>query len=406
MTRPVTYRSVRELLTDRLGVFTTRASVARVLAWTLVAVVGLSWVFAPDAPAADDRNIAADVPPSGVRYVAPQSAGDLSGFLAPAPQDGEFNVAWIGGSEVKLESVSLPGEFSQIVTTVGGDELVIDTYSIVAMRVTDTYRAVLSAIDNDADAIVIALNPTFTTDEWSLRAWPNLDVSEFGSLLRDPRTVGLAAAFTSPADAVDRALMAMSPLARARLEANGTMTSWLEPLDVLDDAPGDMPDGATADEADAGDVGDPRLPPDSTSFWLRQESSRDPDEVGERITGIVEGFGVGSATSNSVLDALVEAGEVAGIPVYLYATPLSPEYIEDPRYADTIATIEQHWRELDERTDAANVTVEAGMLSREFTVDVPYYDPIHTMDAAPLAEILVGRLCDQWRSLDARLECA
>jgi hypothetical protein len=397
MTRPITYRTVRELLTDRLGVFTTRSSVVRVLVWTVVAAAGLSWAFAPDEPVASDRRIAADVPASDVRYVAPQSAGDLSGFLAPEPEDGEFNVAWIGGSEVKLESVSVPGEFSRRVTTVGGDELVIDTYSIVAMRVIDTYRAVLSAIDNGADAIVIALNPAFTTDEWSLRAWPNLDVSEFASLLGDARTIGLAAAFTSPADAVDRVLTALSPLARARLAANRTMTSWFDPLDVLDDPP----DGTVSTEPL-----DPRLPSDSSTFWLRQESSRDPEQVDERIAGIVEGFGVGSSTSDSVLDALVEAGEVAGVPVYLYAAPLSQDYLADPRYADTVAAIERHWQELDERTDAPNVVVEPGMLSREFTVDVPYQDPIHALDAGPLAEIMVERLCEQWRGLDARLECA
>ena len=391
----ITYRAVAVWLTERVGLFGARASALRVVAWTLVFLVVLSQIFAPGL-SRDDRGIVADVPPSDVRYVAPVASNDLAGFLAPPARADRFNLAWVGGSEVKLNEVSLPAEFRARVSTVGGRPLVIDTYSIIGMRVLDTYRAVLAAIDNDADAIVVALNPTFTRDEWALVEWRNLDVSDTEALIRDRRTWSWFWAFTSPSDVAYRLGVGNLALVRDLSVANRRQRDWVDRLDLLDHGPdaGSVPEGV-----------DPRLPGDATTFWLDRESDRDGRDVADRIAGIVEGFGIGGGASASILLAMIDQAAAADIPIYLYPAALSPAYLDDPRYVDVVARIEVAWQGLAALDDHANVTIETGMLSREFDRDVTYFDPIHTTDAGALADVLVGRLCAQWAAVNTSWEC-
>ncbi len=76
---------------------------------------GVSWSVwrSRHGPTSDDRDHVQDVPPSDVSYLGPTSRQDFGGFLAPPHRTDEpFTVAWIGGSEVKLQGVSLAGEVS------------------------------------------------------------------------------------------------------------------------------------------------------------------------------------------------------------------------------------------------------------------------------------------------------
>jgi hypothetical protein len=398
MTTRLSYASIQRVLTNRLGVFSTRMSVLRTTAWVVVCFLGLSYVFAPKAPSRFDRPYDVDlVPSANVRYVAPLSRADFAGFLVPPPQGDEFTVAWVGGSEVKLHGVSVPADVLQRVTSVGGRTLVINAYSINAMRVLDTYRAALTAIDNGANALVVALNPAFVTDEWSMSEWRNLDVSDSEVLLRDRRTLNWFFALTSPGDVAWRVTKRVSPVIQSRMRANEIQQSWVHHLDILR-----APDPTKVKAPPP----DPRLPPDSTSFWLLHESGTAAGEkVETRIRGIVDGFGVGEAQSTAIVEALIDAGGRAGIPVYLYITPLSPAFIADPAYRATADKVEAHWRAIAAKPHAANVFLETNMLSRDLPKNVAYLDPIHMADAQPLADLFANRLCAQWKSFSPKLEC-
>jgi hypothetical protein len=395
----LSYPAIQRVLINRVGVFSTRWSVVRTLAWIMVGFLGLSYVFAPKAPSRFDRPHDPDlVPSANVRYVAPLSRADFAGFLVPPPRSNEFNVAWIGGSEVKLHGVSVPGDMLQRVFSVGGKPLVIDVYSIIAMRVLDTYRAALAAINNGADALVVALNPAFVRDEWSMSEWRNLDVSDSDSLLRDHRTFSWFFALTSPGDVTWRVTKRISPLIQSRVRAHEVQQSFVDHLDLLR-----SPNPALVKV----DPPDPRLPADSTSFWLLHETgSAVGDKVETRVKGLVKGFGVSSEQSTAIVEALIDAGGRAGIPVYVYITPLSPTFIDDPAYTATADAVEAHWRSIAERPHSPNVFVETRMLSRDLPPGATYLDPVHMQDAQPLADLFAKRLCAQWKSFNSTLECS
>jgi hypothetical protein len=389
MSIDITYQRMTTAILERLQVAGAWRSWLRIGVAFLVGLLVLGRVVAPDAPTYLERDVVADEPRSDVRYVAPTNRADVAGFLAPDPNDGEFNVAWIGGSEIKLNAVSLPGEFSARVEAVGNEQLVIDAYSIIGMRALDTYRAAVAAIDNDADALVIVLNPTFTTDEWSLSEWRNLDVSDPTALLSDRRTVPWFIALTSPGDMAQGAGIETVPLLKASVESNRRQQGWFDTFDVLLPA-NDAQIAATTAEADE------RLPTDSTSFWLLQDLGGGGADVASRIVGIVDGFGVGTGQSDSIMNALVDLAGDAEIPVYMYAAALDPTFINDDRYAPTAVEIERRWERLQNYNTHDNVIVVPEMLSREFATEVAYFDPIHTQNAGPLADLLVERLCAQW----------
>src|SRR5690606_36169511 len=105
---------------------------------------------------------------------------DFAGYLPPPHDPDGFTVAWIGGSEVKLREVSVPGAVEQRVGTVGGRPLLVDSYNLIAPRMIDVLRAIDTARGSGADAIVVALNPAWVRSERSMRDWPNLDVANVG----------------------------------------------------------------------------------------------------------------------------------------------------------------------------------------------------------------------------------
>ena len=238
MSKPkLTYASVVDVLTSRWYVANNPASALRIGAWAIAAVLLASALFAglhPDAaPSYLDREIEPDNPPSDVRYVAPVKSSDTAGFLAPPGRDDEFNVAWIGASDIKLHGTSVAGEFSNRVATVGGRPLVIDGYTFLGMRATEVYWAFQAAVANDADAIVVALGPSLLNDGSSLRNYPNLDITEAGQLFSDPSLAPLGLYLTSPGDAVLSVAGWASSIVTARGELNQRQQSWFDRLDLL-----------------------------------------------------------------------------------------------------------------------------------------------------------------------------
>ena len=101
----------------RLRVLDTRSSMVRVVVWTVAWVLVIGHVVTPLAPRYAERPTPADDPPTAVRYVAPSAQTDLAGFLPPPHDPNAFTIAWIGGSETKLNGVSVPGELSRRAST-------------------------------------------------------------------------------------------------------------------------------------------------------------------------------------------------------------------------------------------------------------------------------------------------
>ncbi len=391
------------VLTERLGVFRTWGSFARVAVWVVVWCVVVSLVVAPAPPSLDDREHVEDLRPSDVRYVGPTSRQDFGGFLTPPHRtDDPFTVAWIGGSEVKLLGVSLAAEVSNRISAFGNRPVQIDAYTLIAPRPIDVIRALDSARANEVDAVVVSINAIWLTDEWSMRAWPNLDVSNIGTLWRYPSTWPWAASMTTPADAAWRVTRAAFPLVEAQNRLNDNAHEIVDAIDmVARPADGGIPTGT--------DEPDPRLPAtaNSTEFWLVQEYGVSiMDDTTVRIAKMVDGLDDDSPVADALNLRMVLTATAADVPVLMYVTPFSPEELTNPELAVAANQVEAYWTQLAGRLTSPLVEIEPGQLASLFAEQATYFDAVHMRDAAPFAEVLVPRLCANWQTAHPTKECS
>jgi len=386
-----------DLLRNRLGVFETWPSFARVAAWVVVWVLVMSAITAPVLPSYTDREHPPDQPPSNVRYVGPLSRSDFGGFLPPSGDADEFNVAWIGGSEVKFLSVSVPGAFENRVDTVGGEPLVIDSYNLVAPRLIDVLRAVDTAIDHDADAVVIALNPAWPRTEWSMRDWTNLDVANIDTLWERPSMFSWGAALTSPADVGWRLSRAAFPLVEVQARLNERAEDESARFDIIPDPPeGWVPGGEV----------DPKLPTDPSSFWLvREHGVEILDDDNDRVRQLMLGIGVSQDEAEFFMRSIIETLDEAEIPVFMYTTMFSPEVLSDPAFDAAAQEVEAFWGAIAADVDSSYITIEPRSMSRDYDDVGTFIDHVHMQDPGPFGDILVERLCGQWSALDPDRSC-
>ncbi len=396
-------------LTDRYGVFRTWPSFVRVTAWAIAWTLAISAVLAPSLPAYTDRAHPPDEPPSNVRYVGPISRSDFAGFVPPDHDDDSFTVAWIGGSEIKLNQISVPGAVENRIGTVGGRPLLVDSYNVIAPRLIDVLRAVDTAIEHDADAIVIAMNPVWTRSEWSMREWTSFDVSNLGLLFERPATASWGALLTSPADVAWRASRAAIPLVEAQARLNERADDEADVFDIIDeadDAPDGEPDAATADQP-TGVPPDPRLPSEASTFWITQQYGHEfieDDDV--RVRVLMEGIGPSQDEARFLVGALIDRLAEADVPVFLYTTIFDPDSLADPAFDAAARDVEAFWASVADDVDDPLIEIESRSMSRDFDSAGTFIDHVHMHDPRPFANVLVDRLCTQWSRVDPNLECA
>jgi len=256
-----------------------------------------------------------------------------------------------------------------------------------------TIRAVVGA---GADAIIVALNPAWTRAEWTVRGWPNLDVSNLGALWSDPSTWSWALALTAPDDYAWRISRAAFPIVETQTRLNEWAREKVAGLDVLERSDGDAAEPA----------GDPRLPPGS-DLWLVDQFGTDvlADED-RRVAALMEGIGVSQHEARFFAGQLLERAEQAGVPVFLYTTPFSPESLAKPEFDAQARRVEEFWAELADEIDSDLVELEPRSMSRDYPSEGTFANNVHMFNPGPFVDVLVGRLCGQWSAADPTLECA
>jgi hypothetical protein len=372
----------------RLHVLDTRASMIRVAAWIIVFGVIIGHVVTPKAPRYTDRATVADNPPTAVRYVAPTSQTDLGGFLPPRHDPKAFTVAWIGGSETKLNTVSVPGEVSRRVTQIGDKPLLIDSYNLVAPRTLDAYLALRSAIDSKADAIVLTINPVWFTPQWSIHDWPNLDVADATAFARHLETTPWLVSSVGPSDATWAALRATLPLLRAQGKANKRLTKAIDDHDPLHKPATPLPTTLP-----------PRpFQPFETDFWLMQYlDGKFPDQSIERLGMLLKGMkGIADREiGERYVKLLLTEAASSGKPVFVYSNPLAFDALDDPVLGPLAAEVK-----------APNLVVQSQYLTREMVpVKDLFVDVAHMKDAGPMADIVTLKLCDALAGIKSSLTC-
>ncbi|HUF99486.1 MAG TPA: hypothetical protein VMM60_15255 [Ilumatobacter sp.] len=413
-------KRARALLIERLGVGGTWGSIGRIAAFTAVWVFVIGLVVSPRATTPADRDIDADVPASPVspvEYLGPVSRQDYSGFLpatAAIPGDttnsgDAFRVAWVGGSETKWESRSVPGQMTQFVSTFGGAPITHHAYTIIAPRQIDALRAIDAALDDQPDALVVSMNPVWVSDEWSAREWPNLDVAEFATLFADPMLWPWAAALTSPEDVAWTLTRGLSPVVEAQSRLNGEVQDIVDALDVVEHP---APPSTVAGPPPPPE-GDPRLPVgDPSYFWLVQEYGAERiEDSTERVALMLDGLVGDDSVARQLAAQIADKVESAGIPVFLYPAPTSPDSFDNEHFATSFAKLQAFWTDIAAGVDSPLVHFEIASMTAEFAegeglVNGGFIDVVHMYDTAPFAGVLAPKLCAQWSAAFPGDACA
>lgn len=404
-------KRARAFLIDRLGVGGSWGSIGRIAGFAAVWVYLLGLVASPRASTTADRNVDADIPASPVEYLGPVSRQDYGGFLPATDSTPDaFRVAWVGGSETKWESRSVPGQITQFMSTFGGAPIEHDAYTIIAPRQIDALRAIDAALDDQPDALVVSMNPVWVSDEWSAREWPNLDVDEITTLLADPMLWPWALALTSPEDVGWRVTRELSPIVEAQTRLNADAQDIVGALDIVESPlPSTTQPGVPLPEP----VGDPRLPVgDPSYFWLVQEygSERIVDST-ERVALMIDGLVGDDSVARQLATQIAQKVEAAGIPVFLYPAPTSPDSFDNEHFAASFANLRRFWYDIAASVDSPLVHFEIESMTAAFAdgdglVNGGFIDVVHMYDTAPFAGILAPKLCAQWSAAFPGDSCA
>ena len=404
-------KRARTLVVGRLGVGGTWGSIGRIAAFAAIWVVIIGVVVSPRATVPADRDIDADMPPSAVEYLGALSRQDFSGFL-PATNSipDSFQVAWVGGSETKWESRSVPGQVTQFMSTFGGAPIEHDAYTIIAPRQIDALRAIDAALSDQPDALVVSMNPVWVSDEWSAREWPNLDVAEITTLLSDPMLWPWALALTSPEDVGWNISRELSPVVAAQSRLNADAQDVVEALDVVEHPP---PATTVPGAPLPVPVGDPRLPVgDPSYFWLTQEYGAERiEDSTERVALMLDGLVGDDSVARQLATQIADKVEAAGIPVFLYPAPTSPDSFDNAHFASSFADLQSFWTDIASAVDSPLVHFEIESMTAAFAdgeglVNGGFIDVVHMYDTTPFASVLAPKLCAQWSAAIPGKSCA
>lgn len=380
----------------RHRVLTSWASVGRVTAWIVVWTLMLSFASSRLVADAPEREVVADVPPSNVFYVAPTSLADFAGFLPPPDDPDVFTIAWIGGSEIKLNTVSVPAAFQRRVPNIGDRPVRTVVYSLVANRIGDVVRAADTAAASGADAVIVALNPSWTRADF-IRGWDNLDVSNLGTFWKRTGTLPWAAATTGPDDIAWRVSRAVFGVVDDQVQWSQWLDERLDVLDVIQDPP--------TDQIEPPEI-DPRLPRESDTYWLVREHGTDiVDDVHLRVIAQLRGSGIDRDVVDPLVDAFFDELASASVPVYAYASSLNPADLADPEFDAELVAVEAFWA--DRATSLPDrIAIESRMWSRDDPAAAAAFgDIIHFIDPEPFTAHLAEAFCAHLTSVDPTLEC-
>ncbi len=279
----------------------------------------------------------------------------------------------------------------------------IDAYTLIAPRPIDVIRTLDSARADGVDAVVVSINAIWLTDEWS------------DAFVAEPRRVEHRHAVEI---AVHLALGRLIDNTRGRGvedHAGGVPTrGGSEPAqrecsrDRRYVRHGGTPGRPSAAAGEAGpDDRDPRLPDNATEFWLIQEYGVSiMDDTTRRVATMVDGLDDDSPVADALNLQLLQSAEAAGIPVYLYVAPFSPEALTDPELAVAANQVEAYWMQLAGRVTSPLVEIEPHQLTSRFAERAAYIDVVHMADAGPFADVLVPLLCANWQTAHPTEECS
>ena len=391
----------------RLGFAPSWLGLVRVAAWLLVGLVALGAVLPDKSP-----DIGADaynrrVPNPSVRNIA-TARGDPRGFTPTSSED-VFKVAWIGGSEIQEISETsysfLPISVREKLPTVDGRPVSVDMYFVSGMRIADQYAAVLAAIGDDVDAIVVSLNPVWSTTDLAIQGWTTLNPLFATYTLPRPSAWPISLSLLAPSDLVwgeaSRVSAAIDDRYQWGTEMQSTVDGWTLLPDTAPAAPLDPAAEAALPELDR-----IRAMTSPLEFWSTYAPVVEPDVTGSaRTAASFDRYARSESGLNRlILQQMGDAITESGIPTLVYNAQVNYNILADPVVAPAVARVEATLAGEADSFASPNVTFHSETLSRRVP-DMQFNDIVHVANFGVAPGLVASELCTLLQTSDHQPEC-
>lgn len=389
-----------------LGFTATWLGLARIAVWFLVGLVSISMILPDRSP-----NLATDVynrraPNTWVRSIT-TARGDPRGFV-PTDSDGVFKVAWIGGSETQQlgdQFTFLPMLVRDTLPSVDGRPVSIDMYFVSGMRLTDEYAGLLAAIADDVDAIVVSLNPVWSTTDLAIHGRTSLDPELATHALGHPRSWPIALSLLRPSDLLWGEASRGSAAIDDRYQWNVAMQSRVDRLTLLSE-PAPQAPADPADEAELSELDKIRAMTSPLEFWTAYAPSVEPDVRGSaRTAASFDRYATSASGLNrSILRLMGDAITDSGIPTLVYNAQVNNDVLDDPLVEPMVARAEASLASTAGSFDAPTVIFRPQTLTRRAD-DMVFNDIVHVSSFGSAVDVVAFDLCAVLKASGHRPEC-
>lgn len=384
---PWVFRELR----DRFGVTGSVASLVRIHLWIFVGLLAIAAIKPPPAHDQERSSYNLRIASSRVREIG-ADRNDWRGFHRSSADDSVFRIGWVGGSS--LQSIGegyyefLPELVRERMPEIDGRPVDIDIYFLSGIRIFDEYVAVLDAIENDVDMLVVTLNPLWVFNDEAIQGWQNLNPTAAALLVDKPASWPLAAALLTPSDVLQGLTGGLFDATTDRWSYAAVVRDRLDGFTVLDRSVAPEPDEPT----ELGRIAKMQVP---VIFWGEQRDDRPPGLTPfEAQAALLESADPDGPTWNQhILGWMAAAIVDSKIPAFVYLAPVASESLAEPEVDSAVAGIESHLGEYGDDFDAPSVRFDPLSIGRDLP-PIQFNDLIHVGEAPALADYVAGLLCD------------
>ncbi|RNL63249.1 hypothetical protein EFK50_16285 [Nocardioides marmoriginsengisoli] len=382
------------------GYVPTRWSLLRIAIVTVVALVVAGMVLPGKISTIDDGKYNGLATKTTRNIALP--FGDTRGFR-PTDRPNSFRVAWVGGSELLGKGLGkrafIPGVAAKEIGRVGGKPISTDIYYMDAIRLTDELSALTSAVASKPDLVVVSLNPVWVMNDLAVQQWGYLDGNLALHSVDKPALWPVVASLVSPGDAGWKVLSGISGVVNDRYDWGVDLTEktagWSFLHEIKDAKPPELSKLAQLGL---------RRPVDFFFGESQEVEDAAGDVTAAQFAILAREVASRSSFNRTVLRAMMDVVDRAGVDAYFYMPPINAEFYQHPeakRYVDQVRAMLAEASE--GRTNAHLFLDPQGLQDR--VPETEYEDIVHVLDPKPEAGVLADDLCKLLKSWNRDPTC-
>lgn len=394
---------INELVAARFsGVGTTRGSFFRIHVWAVAFLL-----LASSVAASHGTNLARRRQQFGRVQNVALGLDDQRAFAPSAYDHRYFHIAWIAGSEAEVfpsasKATYLPRIMLPSLPEIAGKQVVIDVYFLPSMRTADEYFALLDAIAEKPDMIVMSLNAVWAMNPVSVHEWSQLDAKAAAALATKPAEWPVAASLVSPSDLGWGIATHLKPFANRSYYSTKIhkIVDELGPLDRTQLAQLRYYASVNADRYQALFTFAP------LGFWFAHRyNACNPSNVAKPPSSRCDATGWGrwidrsntmdNSLNRTVITAIGRELKASKIPSYVYLSQVNDTWLDrDPVVRAAVAGVERQLRNEAGAFHARNIRFQPTSATR-FVTGLGFLanDPVHIAQAGTLPSYLAHELC-------------